>query len=163
MHLSAAIRRGIRSRISTGLSALVMLTGLGVAVTPAMQAEADSAHCGHQVLGAIEKRYLDMGGPNGTLGCPLTDELTNPDGIGRRTQFEHGTIYWSPRSGAWPVWGAIGEYWCNDGCERSVMGYPTSYERKVGDEVQQNFQCAVIHWKQVPGNAEKAWREITCT
>ncbi|MEU0939653.1 MULTISPECIES: hypothetical protein [unclassified Embleya] len=35
-----------------------------------------------------------MGGIGGALGCPRSDELVGPDGIGRRTRFEHGTIYW---------------------------------------------------------------------
>ncbi|MFJ6773270.1 LGFP repeat-containing protein [Kitasatospora sp. NPDC091257] len=122
-------------------------------------ARADGTYCGHEVLGEIENRYIAMGGSSGKLGCPRTGELTNPDGVGRRTQFENGTIYWSPRSGAWPVWGEIGEYWCADGCEAGSMGYPTSYERNVGSEIQQSFQCTVIHWQRASGSANKMWRD----
>ncbi|WP_443050883.1 hypothetical protein [Streptomyces sp. H27-D2] len=74
------------------------------------------------------------GRPGGALGCPLTDELVNPDGVGRRTRFEHGTIYWSARSGAWPVWGDIGNAWCSLGCEQGMARLPTSYECPVDDQ-----------------------------
>ncbi|MEU3558611.1 hypothetical protein [Kitasatospora sp. NPDC006786] len=110
-------------------------------------------------MGDIEKRYIAMGGPEGSLGCPLTQELVNPDGVGRRTQFQNGTIYWSPGSGAWPVWGDIGDYWCSQGCEAGWMRYPTSYEYAVGNETRQNFQCSVVHWQAVPGNATKTWSD----
>ncbi|GAA1313129.1 hypothetical protein GCM10009647_038760 [Streptomyces sanglieri] len=164
MHLRTAVERGIRGRIGAGIGAgigaLALLTGLSVTAAPA--AQADGNYCGHNVVGDIEKRYNEMGGPGGVLGCPLTEELVNPDGAGRRTQFEHGTIYWSPRSGAWPVWGEIGQYWCDQGCEQGKMGYPTSYERRVGDEIQQHFQCALIHYKALPDGVGKMWRDYTC-
>ncbi|MEE1752898.1 LGFP repeat-containing protein [Streptomyces sp. SP18CS02] len=112
-----------------------------------------------EVVGEIERTYLRMGGPGGALGCPLTDELVNPDGFGRRTQFQHGTIYWSPRSGAFPVWGDIGAWWCGQGCEAGWPGYPTSYEYTVGDEVRQNFQCTVVRFKAGPGGVTKTWSD----
>ncbi|MFF8848014.1 LGFP repeat-containing protein [Streptomyces sp. NPDC015127] len=100
-----------------------------------------------------------MGGPGGALGCPLTEELVNPDGVGRRTQFQHGTIYWSPSSGAWPVWGQIGTYWCNQGCEAGWIRYPTSYEYTVGNEIRQNFQCTVIHFQALSGGTTRTWSD----
>ncbi|MEV6162935.1 hypothetical protein AB0L71_13595 [Streptomyces sp. NPDC052052] len=162
MLFGAVRQRGIRNRTGVGLGALVLLTGLCAAVSPTAHADTKDPYCGHKVVGDIEKRYIEMNGRSGPLGCPLTDELVNPDGFGRRTQFEHGTIYWSPRSGAWPVWGAIGEYWCDQGCERGPIGYPVSYERKVGAEIQQRFQCAVIHFKQTSDTATQTWRDEIC-
>lgn len=53
-----------------------MLAGtLVVSASPAAQADGD--YCGHRVLGDIEKWYLAMGGPEGSLGCPLTEELVD--------------------------------------------------------------------------------------
>ncbi|MDU0258412.1 hypothetical protein RVN83_36410 [Streptomyces sp. PU10] len=67
------------------MSLLAVLAGtLVVSASPAAQADGD--YCGHRVLGDIERRYLAMGGPEGSLGCPLTEELVNHDGIGHRTQ-----------------------------------------------------------------------------
>ncbi len=157
-HSGSVARSGIHRRIAA-VSSLLALMGSVLIVSAAAPAQA-TTYCGtHNVVGAIEQRYIQMGGPGGALGCPLTDELANPDGIGRRTQFEHGTIYWSPRSGAWPVWGAIGDYWCSQGCEAGWAGYPTGYEYTVGDEIRQNFQCTVIHFQDTGGGNSKTWSE----
>ena len=80
----------------------------------------------------------------------------------RDTQLEKGTGYWSPRSGPWPVWGDIGDYWCNEGCEAGWMRYLTFYEHTVGNEPRQNFQCAVIHWQALSGNRTKTWHDNIC-
>lgn len=52
-----------------------------------------------EVFGAILERYLALGGPTSWLGKPLTDELVIEED-GRLTQFEHGTIFWWPDTGA---------------------------------------------------------------
>ncbi|WP_159394695.1 hypothetical protein [Streptomyces sp. H-KF8] len=38
----------------------------------------------------------------------------------------------------------------------------SSYEYTVGNEIRQNFQCAVVHWQALPGNAAKTWSKNTC-
>ncbi|MFF5158925.1 LGFP repeat-containing protein [Streptomyces sp. NPDC000348] len=157
-HPAAPARRRTPGRTAIVLG-LLTLSASALGVPAASSAPADGTYCGHRVLGEIERRYLEMGGPEGALGCPLTGELTNPDGFGRRTRFEHGTVYWSPRSGAWPVWGEIGAYWCDQGCEAGWAGYPTSYEHTVGGEIRQNFQCTVIHFQARPGGVTKTWSD----
>jgi hypothetical protein len=51
------------------------------------------------VHGAIYQRYRDLGGPNGSLGWPSSDELEFAEG-GKVTTFENGAIYWWPDTGA---------------------------------------------------------------
>ncbi|MEU6114355.1 DUF2599 domain-containing protein [Streptomyces sp. NPDC047117] len=84
----------------------------------------------HPVWGAIRDKWGALGWEAGKLGFPLTDELTNPDGQGKRQQFEGGTVYWHPTlsNGAHPVWGRIGELWAEYGWEGGAFGYPTSDE-----------------------------------
>lgn len=149
-----------RSAVAT-IMGLVMMAGVLIAsaATPAQAATYCPPPNDHQVVGDIEQRYIAMGGPEGALGCPLTGELVNPDGEGRRTQFEGGTIYWSPSTGAWPVWGHIGEQWCLNGCEAGWMGYPTSYEYTVGDEIRQNFECTVWHFRDLGGGTTQLWHD----
>jgi hypothetical protein len=53
----------------------------------------------HEVHGAIREQYLRIGAENSRLGYPVSDEVAAPDGVGRVTKFEHGSIYWSARSG----------------------------------------------------------------
>lgn len=159
----ARFRAWPRNTIATVMG-LVVMAGVLIAST-ATPAQA-GVHCpppyDHEVVGDIERRYIEMGGPGGALGCPLTPELVNPDGEGRRTQFMGGTIYWHPRTGAWPVWGAIGDYWCNEGCEAGWMGYPIGYEYTVGSEIRQNFECAVIHFEDLGGGTTRTWHRNIC-
>ncbi|MGW2410185.1 LGFP repeat-containing protein [Streptomyces sp. NPDC001739] len=159
MKPGAVVRRKIQGRIATVLGLLALLAS-ALVVSAASPAQA-SPYCETitEVGGAIEQTYIHLGGPGKVLGCPLTVELVNPDNVGRRQQFEHGTIYWSPRSGAFPVWGAIGDYWCDQGCEAGWPGYPTSYEYTVGDEIRQNFQCTVIHFKDLGGGTTRIWSD----
>ncbi|MYW41980.1 hypothetical protein GT346_01145, partial [Streptomyces sp. SID161] len=44
-----------------------------------------------------------MGDVSSPLKCPVTDEMTAPDGRGRYTHFQGGSIYWSAATGAHPV------------------------------------------------------------
>jgi uncharacterized protein with LGFP repeats len=151
-----------RQRITAGLAALAVATALPVVAASPAQAAPYCAD-GIQVGGDIERTYLHMGGPGGALGCPLTVELVNPDQHGRRQQFEHGTVYWSAGTGAFPVWGYIGDYWCASlGCERGTVGYPTSYEYRVGGEIRQNFQCGVIHFQDLGGGTSRTWHTYIC-
>jgi uncharacterized protein with LGFP repeats len=54
----------------------------------------------HEVHGAIREQYLRLGAENGRLGYPISDEVPAPDGVGRTSNFEHGSIYWSAKTGA---------------------------------------------------------------
>lgn len=84
----------------------------------------------HPIWGAIRDKWGSLGWENGKLGFPVSDELANPDGQGRRQQFEGGTVYWHPTlsNGAHPVWGKIGELWGQYGWESGAFGYPMSDE-----------------------------------
>ena len=78
--------------------------------------------------GAIRDKWALLGWENGLLGFPVTDELGTPDGVGRYSHFQGGSIYWTPQTGAWEVHGAIWDLWASLGWEQSFLGYP------VGDE-----------------------------
>ena len=51
----------------------------------------------HAVYGGILAKYLELGGPGGSLGLPVTDEYAY--GGGRRSDFQNGYIFWSPATG----------------------------------------------------------------
>lgn len=54
----------------------------------------------HLVMGEIREFWLKEGGPKGTLGYPITDEQSTPDGLGRMSEFEHGQIWWYLNKGS---------------------------------------------------------------
>ena len=54
----------------------------------------------HEVHGAIRKLWAGMGWERSFLGYPTSDELSTEDGLGRYSEFQHGSIYWRPTTGA---------------------------------------------------------------
>ncbi|AEF43053.1 LGFP repeat-containing protein [Hoyosella subflava] len=106
----------------------------------------------HLVCGAILDRYLAMGGPNSWLSLPNSPEYTNPDGVGKRSQFLNGSIYWHPTTGAHPVTILYMTKWDQLGWETGWLGYPTAAEiphSPIGS--QQEFQGAGLFWTQPVG------------
>ncbi|MFJ9517868.1 DUF2599 domain-containing protein [Kitasatospora sp. NPDC101801] len=142
--------RSRSTRIFSLLAASALLL-LGVQAAPASA----QVFCneGHSVDGAIWTEYTQTPGVQQSLGCPTTDELALPDGVGRRQVFENGSIYWSPNTGAHAVWGLIGQKWAESGWERGNVGYPLSDELKNpdGKGVRQEFQQATIYWSPNTG------------
>jgi hypothetical protein len=53
----------------------------------------------HLVCGEIRKYWLQIGGPAGKMGYPISDESDAPDGKGRISRFQHGEISWEPEPG----------------------------------------------------------------
>ncbi len=103
----------------------------------------------YEVCGAIRDKYNALGGPNSFLLFPTSNELTNPDGVGKRSTFQNGPIYWSPWGGAHPVVNHFFAAWQRNGWEGGVLGYPTSDEYVNPDGIgrRQYFDGGTIYWK----------------
>lgn len=86
-----------------------------------------------------------------SLGEPTRVESPTTDGAGRFTTFEHGTVIWSPRTGAWSVTGAIAEHWRGAGAEASPLGYPTGAEHDVPGGRAQAFEHGALTWDRATG------------
>lgn len=104
------------------------------------------AYGARAVYGAIVARYDAMGAENSVLGYPVTDELVTPNRQGRFNHFERGSVYWSARSGAHAVYGAIRERWGQLGWENSALGFPVSEEYPIPGGRAQDFQYGTITW-----------------
>ncbi|MFF5989966.1 polysaccharide deacetylase family protein [Prauserella flavalba] len=111
----------------------------------------NSAIGAREVHGAIMSKYAGLGTVNGFLGFPRTDERRCPDGIGRYGQFQGGSAYWSPSTGAHEVHGAILTRWASLGWERSRLGYPVSDEYAVSGGRRSDFQGGAIIWTAATG------------
>jgi uncharacterized protein with LGFP repeats len=108
------------------------------------------------LTGPIGKKWRALGWELGVLGYPVTDELVNPDGVGRRQHYQHGHIYWSPTTGAAALLtGPIGELWELFGWEQGVLGYPVTDELVTPDRVGRylQFQYGAIYWSPGTGPA----------
>lgn len=98
------------------------------------------------VVGRINEKYVALGGCEGFLGVPLTDEKATPDGIGRYSVFTNGSIYWTPSLGAHEVHGAIRAAWGEAGWEAGALGYPISDEYVVPEGRRSDFAHGNIVW-----------------
>ena len=105
-------------------------------------------HCGDSpaVVGEIENKYLALGGCTSILGAPITPEEGTPDGIGRYSVFETGSIYWTPQLGAHEVHGRIRDAWKDAGWEAGELGYPISDEYAVTGGRRSDFEHGSITW-----------------
>jgi hypothetical protein len=144
-------------RKAAGAAFASMLLVLTVQV-PQAAADDGAEFCGHHVQGAILAKYQELGGEKSPLGCPQTDELTTPDGVGRYNTFAGGSIYWSPDTDAHPVWGVIGDKWGAMGWEGGSLGYPASDEltNPDGEGKRQKFQRGTIYWHPTASNGAHA-------
>jgi uncharacterized protein with LGFP repeats len=106
---------------------------------------------GFEVHGLIAQKWQSLGGANGFLGEPLTNETTTPDGVGRFNHFQGGSIYWTPKTGAHEVHGQIRNKWQSLRWERGPLGYPISDEFQAGAFRRSNFQHGFIRWSAKTG------------
>ncbi|CCF60964.1 alpha/beta hydrolase-fold protein [Nocardia cyriacigeorgica] len=107
----------------------------------------------HPVAGMIGGGYQAAAGPAGALGLPTGPERGLPDGRGRLQTFQHGSLYWSPQTGAQVVRGAILEEWGRQGFEGGPAGYPTGPEIKTPnrDGAVQGFEGGPMYFSPATG------------
>jgi hypothetical protein len=101
----------------------------------------------YEIHGAIYQKWFEAGGLK--FGVPCTDETPTPDREGRFNHFNKNTasIYWTPRTGAHTIYGAIRQRWSELGGEKSYLGYPTSDEVAFADGGRANeFEHGGIYW-----------------
>jgi uncharacterized protein with LGFP repeats len=107
----------------------------------------------HEVHGGIRVKWAQLGD---WIGYPTTDEGACPDGVGRFSHFENGSIYWTPDTDAVEVHGHIRELWKSMGWETSWLGYPTRDEHSITNGRRSSFQGGDITWTEAGGaKAEK--------
>lgn len=88
--------------------------------------------CFYEPNGAIRDKWMEYGAEYG-LGCPVSDEESTFDRLGRTQEFEGGVITWHPQIGAHVVYGAILQRWLQLG--REAFGYPLTDELGTPDGI----------------------------
>jgi uncharacterized protein with LGFP repeats len=86
-----------------------------------------------------------MGGMTGKLGAPTSPEASSGDST-RYVVFANGAIYWSPATGAQPLYGRIYKAWATLRYERGPLGLPTSAEIQEPEWIVQNFQHGTLNF-----------------
>lgn len=123
----------------------------------------------YTLCGRILHKYTTLGGPGGFLGAPTSNEILNPDGVGKRASFEGGSsIYWHPDTDANQIGGLIGDKFADFGYEAGKLGYPITDELTNSDDgKRQAFQndssiyyTAATGAHQIGGDIGKRWGEL---
>lgn len=107
------------------------------------------------VRGAIAVEWGALGWETSGLGYPVSGEFCGLRDAGCFQRYAGGTIYWSARTGAYPVWGAIADYWAANRWETGRFGYPISRESCTGVDATrtctQRFAGGTITWTPTLG------------
>lgn len=74
-------------------------------------------------------KWLELGGESSFLGAPTCNETVTGDSVGRVTNFQGGSIYWSAASGGCVIAGNNGA-WMQTSLSRSVLAGPNLYLRR---------------------------------
>ncbi len=108
---------------------------------------------GYGVTGGIASAWAAVGGGGGKLGYPTSNEICGLSGGGCYQRFQGGTVHWSPATGAFATWGAIGAGWGTLGYENGKLGYPVTNEicGLTGGGCYQRFQGGTIHYAPATG------------
>lgn len=106
----------------------------------------------HFVAGDIHKAWVAQGWERGQLGYPTSDEKPLPDGVGRFSEFQGGSIYWKPGLGAHVVPMKIRDRWAQLGWETGRLGYPVADPVDEDGVLTQRFEHGVIHIHTPKGN-----------
>lgn len=100
----------------------------------------------HSIRGEIREAWKAGGWENGPLGYPTSEEAAIEGTDGIRQDFEHGTMYWSPRTGAHWVTGAIRARYDEIGGPGGAAGFPTSDENGIRGGAYNAFEHGNLYW-----------------
>ena len=95
------------------------------------------------------------------LGNPVDEgagsaEMDLGDGRGRARDYQNGSVYWTPQTGAHEVHGDIRVKWAQLGGHRGFLGYPATDETGTPDGRGRfnHFENGSIYWTQETGAHE---------
>jgi uncharacterized protein with LGFP repeats len=106
------------------------------------------------VTGQVLQKYESVGGPQGNLGLPTSNESDGGAPNSRMSSFAAGdqpVIFWTPDYGAVIVRGAMNAAWAKLGGATGPLGVPTADQSQNGDVVSQRFSSGVISWDRATG------------
>ncbi|CCH86172.1 exported protein of unknown function; putative LGFP repeats [Modestobacter italicus] len=99
------------------------------------------------VSGAIRDAWAWQGWENGRLGYPIRGPVCGLRDGGCFQVFQGGSVYWSPRTGARPVSGALRDGWASQGWENGRLGYPVGDAYGVPGGSAQDFQQGTVSYR----------------
>lgn len=102
------------------------------------------------VTGQVLAKYESVGGPEGDLGFPVTDEqdggLAPASRMSTFAAEDKPVIFWTPDYGAVIVRGPIYAAWDKLGAATGELGAPVADQTQNGDVITQRFASGAISW-----------------
>ena len=104
------------------------------------------------LTGQVLAKYESVGGPQGDLGLPTSNE--NDGGVAPASRFatfaatDQPVIFWTPDFGAVIVRGAMNAAWAKLGGATGSLGAPTADQTENGHVVTQKFSGGAITWNE---------------
>lgn len=113
------------------------------------------------VLGKILAKYGELGYETGALGYPKSSEHVIKDD-GRFSEFEHGSIYWTHQTGAWPVRGRVFEAWVAEGARTAGSVIRSAMRRRSRVESSRSSSTGPLpSWVMSPRFTRDSVRQVT--
>ncbi|MCC9174388.1 zinc-dependent metalloprotease family protein [Arthrobacter sp. zg-Y179] len=103
------------------------------------------------LYGAVDASYKAANGPAGPLGFPTGNEGVSANGTGSVQNFQYGSMYWSPSTGARFVGGAVKTAYLADDGEKGFLRFPTTNEKATAGGVIQDFEGGSVLWSSRTG------------
>jgi uncharacterized protein with LGFP repeats len=98
------------------------------------------------VEGAVAAYWTGRGAGAGPLGYPLDTMRCGLVGGGCLMTFQGGTVYSSPATGTYGVFGAVFDAWARTGYEFGPLGYPAGDMVCTAGGCSQKFQYRSLGW-----------------
>ena len=119
--------------------------------------EQSNLACGHTLASALYDKWIQLGGENGKLGCPVTDETEAPASAkgttGRWIQFARGDGGYlvqhrtGPYAGkVFEVDGCMFKLYASQGGTKSWLGFPIGDGFETSPGGRQEFESGYIVW-----------------
>jgi uncharacterized protein with LGFP repeats len=108
----------------------------------------------HAVRGAFRAAYRKHDGVKGPLGLPAGKQQKAEalPGDGRRQRFQHGSLYFNPRTDrVLALWGRVATRYKKTGEARGPCGYPTDELVTSANAATGTFEKGVITWTRATG------------
>jgi uncharacterized protein with LGFP repeats len=102
------------------------------------------------VTGQVLAKYESVGGPQGDLGLPTSNEVDG--GLGAESRMssfaakDQPVIFWTPDYGAVIVRGAMNAAWQKLGGAKGALGAPKADQTQSGEVITQRFSGGVVSW-----------------
>ncbi|CCH90115.1 Conserved protein of unknown function; putative LGFP domains [Modestobacter italicus] len=107
---------------------------------------------GHVLSGAVLTKWTATKAQQGPLGYPTNDTTCGLANGGCYQQFQKGSIYATPSTGAHTVTGPVLDRWAASRWETGPLGYPTTDTTCQADGgCTQDFQYGAITWTSTVG------------